>query len=95
MAVDTISNFIAAVNAVSPASKNVYVCGTQDSNGEITISKNGAAFMKVFYSSNPNWGAATDANPKGAGVLVRGGQAGVDSSRYFDAQGFVNMLAAN
>jgi hypothetical protein len=93
MAVDTISNFVSAVVAATGKSgKAVYTVGPQNANGDLPISVNGAAFMTVTYSTNPDWSAATDANPKATGVLVRAGQTGIDSSKYYDAQAFINML---
>ena len=102
MSVTTLANFIAAVNATTGKSGSVYVASSPDVNGFITISRapsaNGAfvTYAKVFFSTQPNNSVITDANPNGTQVIIGGHNFGLDDSeRYCDAQGFINMLAAN
>lgn len=104
MSVNTISNFIAAVDAVTAKSGATYYCATQSIDGDLDIFRvlNGvtAIFAHVFYSANPDWGVATDVNTTGAGVIIWNKRLGQtiwpsDQPRYCDAQQFINFLAAN
>jgi hypothetical protein len=102
MAVNTLSNFIAAVNATVGASGSVYNVASVDSVGTIFINRAPSAsgsfvlFAKVFYSVNPDYSVITDSNPSGAQVIIKGNNSGqTDIQRYCDAQGFINQLAAN
>ena len=97
MSVTTVANFVTAVNAVSPASKNVYaVTGyTTFPNGSssVVITKNGAAFLTVIYEAAiSQFEPVNDANPNAISVRW----VGADGVQHVsDAQQFVNWLAAN
>ena len=97
MSVNTIANFVTAVNGVSPASKNIYaVTGyTTYSNSisSVVITKNGAPFLTVLYENNASqFIGENDANTSAMSVRyvdVGGVQ------KVVDAQQFINFLAAN
>lgn len=110
MAVNTLANFISAVNAASGVKSGAtYAVQGSAADGSLAIyqyAKGATApvlWAYVLYSTNPDWSAATDANPSGAGVIVRMFEPGVtgaqlgsaDSMRYKDAQGFINELLAS
>lgn len=107
MSVSTLNNFIAAVNATTGKSGATFNVSSQYNDGDLTIYRilNNVTtpIAHVFYSTNPDWGVATDVNPQGAGIILKtfinapgtGSGTGVsDSVRYMDAQQFINMLAA-
>jgi len=78
------------------------VAAAPDAFGFILISRapsaNGVfvSYAKVLFSTQPNNSVVTDANPSGTQVIIGGHNSGLDDSeRYCDAQGFINMLAAN
>jgi len=97
MSVNTVANFVTAVNAVSPVSKNVYaVTGyTTYSNSisSVVITKNGAAFLTVIYENAVSaFVAENDANTSAMSVRW----VGPDGVQHVsDAQQFINWLAAN
>jgi hypothetical protein len=97
MSVSTVANFVTAVNAVVPASGNVYNASvyTTNPNGTatVTVTKNGAAFLTVVYEASVSqFEAANDANTGGWSVRFVGAD-GVQ--KVEDAQKFVNWLAAS
>lgn len=97
MSVNTIANFVTAVNGVSPASKNIYaVTGyTTYSNSisSVVITKNGAPFLTVNYENNASqFIGENDANT--SAMSVRYVDAG-GVQKVVDAQQFINFLAAN
>ena len=107
MSVSTLSNFIAAVNGTTGKSGATYFVTTGYADGDVTINRtlNGVTsiFAHIFFSTQPDNGVVTDANPNGTQVLIKtyvnagvgAGTGTSDSLRYCAAQAFVNMLAAN
>jgi hypothetical protein len=98
MSVSTVTNFVAAVNAVAPASKNVYNVTSVSAvypNGtySVVITKNGLSFLTVVYeAAQSQFVAENDANTGGWSVRW----VGLDGVQHVsDAQGFINWLAAN
>lgn len=97
MSVNTVANFVTAVNNVSPASKNVYaVTGyTTFPNGSasVVITKNGAAFLTVVYEAAVSqFIAENDSNTSAISVRY---VATDGTQKVVDAQQFINFLAAN
>ena len=102
MSVTTLSNFQAAVAAVAGKSGSIYNASSPDANGVITISRAPSAagsfvpYLKVAFSTQPDNSVATDVNPNGTQVIIKGGNSGLsDAERYCDAQQLINMLTAN
>lgn len=97
MSVNTVANFVTAVNGVSPASKNVYaVTGYTtfpNSTSSVVITKNGLAFLTVIYENNASqFVAENDANTSAMSVRW----VGADGVQHVsDGQQFINWLAAN
>jgi len=99
MSVNTLANFMAAVNATTGAASGIRYTCTQDAYGTILVSNaaTGKLLYKVFYSALGQAGVNANANnTTGASVTVVGENSGLnDSRRYIDAQVWLNWLAAN
>lgn len=99
MAVNTLANFMAAINATTGAKSGISYYCTQTSDGSILVNNaaTGALVWKVVYFALGQAGvAANPANTTGAAVIVGGANDGLnDSKRYMDAQTWITWLAAN
>lgn len=94
MSVNTVANFVTAIANATPASGNKYNAQvyTTFPNGtsQVTITKNGAAYLTVVYEAQLSQFIPADDNNTG-GWSVRYQNAGVQA--VVDAQLFVQNLS--